>query len=150
MQTNFFLRFKVASVGIYIGQRTFELLKPFFVKPMRDQNTCCIFHVELDELRLGLNNMRGQGNVEKVYTHHEHEVCAPCKVLYKGTTSLWESIVCPKSEFDESNLHYNLWEDGQLLEAIVNHYWRFPLLDMDKFIIFYLAKIQTRINMKLQ
>jgi hypothetical protein len=68
---------------------------------MRDQNTCCIFHVELDELRLGLNNMCGQGNVEKVCAHHEHEVCAPCKVLYKGTTSLWESIVCPKSEFDE-------------------------------------------------
>ncbi len=69
---------------------------------MRDQNTCCcIYHVELDELKLGLNNMRGQGNFEKVCIHHEHEVCAPCKIFYKGTTSLWESIVCPKSEFDE-------------------------------------------------
>jgi hypothetical protein len=57
--------------------------------------------MELDELRLGLNNMHGQGNFEKVCIHHEREVCAPCKVLYKGTTSLWESIVCPKSEFDE-------------------------------------------------
>jgi hypothetical protein len=57
--------------------------------------------VELDELKLGLNNMCGQGNFEKVCTHHEHEVCAPCKVLYKGSTSLWESIVCPKSQFDE-------------------------------------------------
>jgi hypothetical protein len=52
--------------------------------------------MELDELKLGLNNMRGQGNFEKVCTHHEHEVCAPWKILYKGTTSLWESIVCPK------------------------------------------------------
>jgi hypothetical protein len=54
--------------------------------------------MELDELKLGLNNMRGQGNFERVCTHHEHEVCAPWKILYKGTTSLWESIVCPKRD----------------------------------------------------
>jgi hypothetical protein len=47
---------------------------------------CCIYHVE---------------NFEKARIHHKHEVCAPCEVLYKGTTSLWEFIVCPKSEFDE-------------------------------------------------
>jgi len=55
--------------------------------------------VELDELRLGLNNMQGQCNYEKVYSHHEHKVCAPCKVSYKGIC-LWESIVCPKGDFD--------------------------------------------------
>ncbi len=45
--------------------------------------------------------MQGQGNYEKVYSHHEHKVCAPCKVFYKGITCLWESIVCPKGDFDE-------------------------------------------------
>ncbi len=69
---------------------------------MRDYNTCYYtYHVELDELRLGLNNMQRQGNFEKVCSHHEHKVCAPCKVFYKGITCLWESIVCPKGDFDE-------------------------------------------------
>lgn len=69
---------------------------------MREWNTCdCIYHVELDELKLGLYNMWRQGNYEKVCRHHEHKVCAPCKVSYKSITCLWESIVCRKSDFDE-------------------------------------------------
>jgi hypothetical protein len=55
--------------------------------------------------------MCGQGNFEKVCTHHEHEVCAPFKVFYKGSTSLWESIVCLKSEFDEWYKKECLYED---------------------------------------
>jgi hypothetical protein len=94
--------FKITNVGACIGQWTFELLKPLFVKPMWDRNTCCyIYHVELDELKLGLNITQGQGNSKKVCNHHEHKVCAPCKVFYKGITCLWESIVCPKGDFDE-------------------------------------------------
>jgi len=54
-----------------------------------------------DELRLGLNSMQGHDNFEWVCSHHEHKVCAPCKVSYKGITCLWESIVCPKGDFDE-------------------------------------------------
>jgi hypothetical protein len=44
--------------------------------------------------------MQGQDNSKKVCSHHEHEVCAPCKVFYKGITCFWESIVCPKGYFD--------------------------------------------------
>jgi len=89
-------------VGACIGQRSLELLKPFFVKPMLDQNTCCIYHVELDELRVGLNNLQGQTNhSSKVCNQHEYEACAPCKMFYKGTTSLWQFVVCPKAKFDE-------------------------------------------------
>jgi hypothetical protein len=44
---------------VVIGQRAFEKLKPFFVKKCKDLNTyCCIYHVEIDELQLRLNNMR--------------------------------------------------------------------------------------------
>ncbi len=57
--------------------------------------------MELDELSLGLNIMRRQGNSEKVCSHHEHKVSAPCKTSYKDITCLWESIVCPKGDFDE-------------------------------------------------
>jgi hypothetical protein len=43
-----------------------------------------IYHVEFDELKLGLNNMRGEDNFDsKVYSQHEHEVCAPCKSFIK-------------------------------------------------------------------
>jgi hypothetical protein len=63
LQTKFFLRFKVANVGACIGQQSFELLKPFFVKPMRDRNTCCIYQVELDESKVGLNNLQGKTNL---------------------------------------------------------------------------------------
>jgi hypothetical protein len=39
-------------------QRLFEFLKPFFVKHLKDKNTCCIYHVKLDELRLTLNLLK--------------------------------------------------------------------------------------------
>jgi hypothetical protein len=59
VQIEFFLKFKAINHGTCIGQQTFELLKPFFVKPMREHNTSCfIYHVEFDELKLGLNNMQ--------------------------------------------------------------------------------------------
>jgi hypothetical protein len=46
--------------------------------------------------------------------------------------------------FKMSNLHYNQWEAGQLLEVIINPPLEVSLLDMDKFIRLYLAKIQTK------
>ncbi len=69
---------------------------------MQNWNTCFyIYHVEVDELQLGLNNMCRHHKSLKVCTHHEDEVCAPCNALYKGTTSLWESIICSKKNYDE-------------------------------------------------
>jgi hypothetical protein len=53
----FFLRFQVAHLDLIIGQRSLEYLKPFFVKLVKDWNTCCcIYHVEFIELKLALNN----------------------------------------------------------------------------------------------
>ena len=76
-----------------IGQRSFEYLKPFFVKPMKDRNTCCcIYHVELEELRVALNNMRKSKNV----CSHSPGTCIVGSKLYVGLTELWESIVCSK------------------------------------------------------
>jgi hypothetical protein len=44
---------------INVDQRVFESLEPFFVKTLKDMNTwCCIYHMELNELRLALNLMR--------------------------------------------------------------------------------------------
>ncbi len=42
----------------------FESLKPFFVKMLKDMNTwCCIYHMELNELRLALNLMRTSNTI---------------------------------------------------------------------------------------
>jgi hypothetical protein len=46
-------------LAITIGQHMFERLKPFLVRRMKDQNTCCcIYHVEIDELSTTFNNMQ--------------------------------------------------------------------------------------------
>ncbi len=60
VHTSFFLQFQLAHQNVNIGQRAFEVLKPYFVKPCKDRNVCyCNYHVELDMLKQGLNNMRG-------------------------------------------------------------------------------------------
>jgi hypothetical protein len=48
----FLIKFQVVHLETIIGQRLFEYLKPFFVKLLKDRNTCCIYHAEFDELQL--------------------------------------------------------------------------------------------------
>jgi hypothetical protein len=53
--------------------------------------------VELDELRLGLNNMQGQGNFEKVCNHHEHKVHVQlAKSLTKASHACGNLLFVPK------------------------------------------------------
>jgi hypothetical protein len=58
-----------------VGKQTFEGLKLFFVKPMKERNTCCIYHVEMEELRLGLNNMKAKSSL------HHNDACE-CRCSY--------------------------------------------------------------------
>ncbi len=78
MQTEFFLRFQVAHLDLIIGQKSFESLKPFFVKPIKDQNTYyCIYHVKFNELKLALNltkTKRTIYGIERCGFHYEN-VC---------------------------------------------------------------------------
>jgi hypothetical protein len=93
------LRFKSRNLDVLIGECLFAALKPFFVKRMLERNTCyCIYHVELNELLMALNKMRAGG---KVCTHKDEVGCAASNTVYKGLTELWQSIVCPKGEFQE-------------------------------------------------
>jgi hypothetical protein len=63
------LKFKSTHLEHSVGEQTFEGLKPLFVKPMKEQNTCYyIYHVEMEELQLGLNNMRVKSSL-----HHNDE-----------------------------------------------------------------------------
>ena len=110
----FFLRFQKASPQVIIGKRSFDLLLPFWVKRMKERNVCCcIYHVEFQELLQGLNNMRLRCGIHFACTctYDCDEVCAAptadgigCHgktMTYPGTTALWESVVCPKGEFDQ-------------------------------------------------
>jgi hypothetical protein len=64
-------------------------------------------------------------------------------------TSCNGKVIHRTMPFMMSNSHYNWWEASQLLEVIINPPLEVYLLDLDKPIIFYLAKIQTKSNMKL-
>ncbi len=69
MQIELYRKFQTSHPKIIIGQRLFEFLKPFFGKPLKDRNTCCIYHVKLNELRLALNLLRTKSLV------HDLQVC---------------------------------------------------------------------------
>jgi hypothetical protein len=59
LQAEFFKRFQAAHPNIIVQQRAFLKLKPYFVKPLLERNVCCcVYHVEVDLLRQGLNKMR--------------------------------------------------------------------------------------------
>jgi len=110
----FFLQFQKASPQVIIGKRSFDLLHSFWVKCMKERNIYyCIYYVEFQELLQGLNYMRLWSGIHFActYTCDCDEVCAApiadgigCHgktMMYPETTALWESVVCPKGEFNQ-------------------------------------------------
>jgi hypothetical protein len=58
--------------------------------------------MELDELRVELNNLQGQtSHFSKVCNQHVYEACVPCKMFSKGIASKLEFVVCAKVKFGE-------------------------------------------------
>jgi hypothetical protein len=42
-----------------VRHRAFERLKPWWVRKLKERNTCCcIYHVEMDMMKVGLRNLR--------------------------------------------------------------------------------------------
>lgn len=121
-QTTFFLRFKEENPELKVQERAFIKLRPYFVRSLKERDVCCcIFHVETQMMNEGLSRMRDR----MLGVHREHinlcvcPVCQPARSdgsegclahlsVYKGTTALWESCVCPKEELD-------LWHDRKCL-----------------------------------
>ena len=69
LQMDFFLRFQKASQHVIIGKRSFDLLRPFWMKCMKERNVCCyIYHIEFQELLQGLNYMRLRSGIHFVGT----------------------------------------------------------------------------------
>jgi hypothetical protein len=103
LQTQFFIRFQKAHPEVIAGERSFCSLKPFFIKAMKERNTCCcIYHVELNELRMALNKYHASRPKEHSCQHRmESGSCDASSIEFDGLTSCWESVVCPKGEFDD-------------------------------------------------
>lgn len=91
----------------------FQTLKPWFVKRLKEWNTCTYrYHTKLNELKCGLNTLQVGENV-----HDSHSVCSCegiCKLelnnevgdlscfahtwTYNMLTSLWSSLLCSKKQ----------------------------------------------------
>lgn len=122
----FYLRFREANPTVIVGKRMFDSLRPWYVKKLKERNVCCcIYHVEMDELRQGFNNMRLRSGMHnsKICSCMCEEVCRPvgnedcncrescreeesgcCKgsvSTYPGTTELQDAILCPKDDLCE-------------------------------------------------
>lgn len=58
-QLSLYTRFRGEHTGVEIGVRSFESLKPWFVKRMKEFNSCCCrYPVQMGELKDALNFMR--------------------------------------------------------------------------------------------
>jgi len=88
---------------------------------MNERTTCCyIFHVEIDQLRLGLNNIRvtfeldGKCSCTCPYVcprNANHFSCNVGSSIYLGITMMWLILICPKK--DEDEWHHNKCLYGQ-------------------------------------
>jgi hypothetical protein len=87
-------------------------VRPFWVKKMKDRNVCCcIYHVEMEELRVDFNFMRKLSGIHASNTCNCdcEEVCGGrdgcgCKghfLTFTSTNNMIKSILCPLDEFTE-------------------------------------------------
>ena len=92
-----------------IGVRSFEALKPWFVRRMKEFNTCCYRdHIQITEYKDGFNAMRC-GSVHK-NCQCECQLCRPlpgvqqcmaAHATFAGVTTLCETVLCPKDDDEE-------------------------------------------------
>ncbi|KAG0594736.1 hypothetical protein M758_UG104500 [Ceratodon purpureus] len=113
LQLELHARFREANVQNEVGLRAFELLKPFYIRRLKERNTCaCRYYCEMAELRAGWNNMRTA--TKGIYDRRcdcSCEVCmcskmAQSRILEEGSnchadlthfisfTDIWHSVLC--------------------------------------------------------
>lgn len=112
LQMEFYLQFQKAHLGIIIENMMFDAQCPFFVNKMKEHNVCyCIYHVEMNELQIGLNNMCTTFGIHSNYGCNWEEfyqsnnlnsfICDGSLNTYLNLTSLWESVVYPREELSK-------------------------------------------------
>ena len=113
-QLEFHARFREANEQSQVGLRAFELLKPYYVRRLKERNTCaCGYHCEMAELRTGWNNMRTA--TKGIHGRHCDCTCEVCMspapsesgtsdqgsrchadlTHFTGLTDMWHSVLCP-------------------------------------------------------
>jgi hypothetical protein len=120
IQLELFTAFKRQYPGKAIGVTTFMSLKPWFIRRLKEWNTCyCHYHQEIRELLNGFNEMRTDDN--GLHSKGESckctcpqvctipvQTCVPTAELpiyprlcqsklmtYTDVTELWQSLLCP-------------------------------------------------------
>jgi hypothetical protein len=111
-QLELFIAFKLKNPNVPMI-RVFECLKPWFVKRLKEWNTStCRYHIELNELKLGLSSMQTIGkevhsgcncSCETICKHELNVVlgklyCITYLQVYTTMTFLWSLILCAKDE----------------------------------------------------
>lgn len=100
--------------NVTISQSAFHVLKPFFVRTLKERNVCCCkYHVELIMLKDALNRMRQSQQLHGADCGCECNVChtmdeggdeTSCsagELTYRTLTGFWQSCICPKEEGEE-------------------------------------------------
>lgn len=114
---DFYSRFKAVNTELKVGLTTFKKLKPFFVKKLKDFNTCCCkYHQQMLQIKIGFNNLRSSSShngdnhsscecfcdvvcsnpVEHSTSSIGSVTCQANLHVYKGITHLAEASLCPK------------------------------------------------------
>jgi hypothetical protein len=97
-QTEAYLEFKKAQPDIKISQRMFDKCRPFFVRPVRQQDRqtcCCRYHVETKSLFKSCMNFR-----KKILSDKEDEIenVPENVVLFNSLSEVGDATLCPATE----------------------------------------------------
>ena len=99
-------RFKSTYLAARLLLRSFEALKPFFVRKLKERYTCCcVYHVQMIYLKETFNQMR-----QNKFGHHGKDHACTCSIrcsddsghcianesVCHSITNMWESLLCPK------------------------------------------------------
>ena len=114
VQIEYFLRFRETHPTVQIGQRSFEKLKPWFVRKLKDRNTCCcVYHIQMLFLKDAYNLMRSDvGGLHGRSCSCTCDICkssvacgklAALEQCQSRITKFWEACVCAKKE--DSTFH---------------------------------------------
>ena len=90
-QTDAYIDFVAKYPDIKIGQRTFDKLKPFFVRPAseKDRNTCCRYHIESNLLFKSCMKFRKSKNQSETSEVESYPV-------YENLGEIIDVALCPK------------------------------------------------------
>ena len=114
-QLDFYTRFKATHSEMKVSFASFRNLRAFFVRLLRDFNTCCCrYHMQMAEITIGFNNMRGgkfhfeddsiscacgcDSVCSNILAGTETEGPVACQAKhhrYRRSTHLWEQSLCP-------------------------------------------------------